>query len=129
MYLHKASRPCLSFAATFVQACKLNPWFCAHRLPLATGRSSGSSTMRTGLRLLAGPAGGIPAVAAASSLASSGSFSPMDSSLTTVTSPSPGAVTRVMTPRRWRKRRMRLLVRSTMVSISGCEGAGAGWNI
>jgi hypothetical protein len=31
------------------------------------------------------------------------------SSVTTVTSPSPGAVTRVMTPRRWRKRRMRLL--------------------
>jgi len=45
----------------------------------------------------------------ASSLARSGSCSPRVSSVTTVTSPSPGAVTRVMTPRRWRKQRMRLL--------------------
>jgi hypothetical protein len=70
-----------------------------------------------------------PAVAAARSRARSGSFSPIVSSLTTVTSPSPGAVTRVMTPRRWRKRRMRLLARSTTCSTSCWEGAGAGWNI
>jgi hypothetical protein len=38
----------------------------------------------------------------------------MVSSVTTVISPSPGAVTRVMIARRWRKRRMRLLARSTM---------------
>jgi hypothetical protein len=38
-------------------------------------------------------------------------------SQTTVTSSSPGAVTSVMTPRRWRKRRMRLL---------GCRACGQG---
>jgi hypothetical protein len=70
--------------------------------------------MRTGERLYAGPAGEAPAVAAANKRARSGSFSPMVSSVTTVISPSPGAVTRVMIARRWRKRRMRLLARSTM---------------
>ena len=46
------------------------------------------------------------------------------SSPTTVTSPSPGAVTRVMTPRRWRKRRMRLPARDTSCSTSCWVGAG-----
>jgi hypothetical protein len=34
-------RPCLSLAATLVAACRLNARACAHKLPLATGRSSG----------------------------------------------------------------------------------------
>src|ERR1039457_1847087 len=129
MYLQRVSRPCMSLAATLVAPCRLNPCSCAHNLPFAMGWSLGSSTMRMGLRLLAGPAGGIPAVAAPTSLANSGSFSPMVSTVTTVTSPSPGAVTRVMTPRRRRNRRMRLLARSTTCSTSCWVGAGAGWNI
>ena len=66
---------------------------------------------------------------AARSRASSGSSSPMVSSVTTVISPSPGAVTRVMTSRRSRKRRMRLLARATMASTSCWVGVGAGWNM
>jgi hypothetical protein len=38
---------------TFVEACKLNARAWAHRVPLATERSSGSSTMRMGLRFCA----------------------------------------------------------------------------
>src|SRR5450631_940631 len=37
MYLHKASRPCPSLAATLGAAGRLNPDCCPHRLPLATG--------------------------------------------------------------------------------------------
>jgi hypothetical protein len=43
--------------------------------------------------------------------------------------PSPGAVTSVMTPRLWRKRRMRLLARSTMASTSFWVSPGAGWRM
>ena len=42
-----------TLAATLVAACRLKPCDWAHKFPLATGRSSGSSTMRMALRLLA----------------------------------------------------------------------------
>ena len=67
------------------------------------------------------------AVVVASSLASNRfSSSAKVSSVTRVSSPLPGAVTRVMTPRRSRKRRMRLPAPSTSCSILSLAGRGRG---